>query len=222
MRSWPVLILLLACTTSVGAGAPPTGVLHLTFSERSPLTSPQEIKRRYTLDPRRWEGKYVKDYVPKDYDLKTKTFEVVVPPNYRPGQNWGLLVWTGVTKFSPEWFDVLARRKLLYIAAVHWDLSIVDAVENLKKQYTLDEKRIYTAGFSDGAREAAVLLTTYPEVFRGGGLFLMGGSEFYDCYPTDVLTNENSGLDWQGPLDQIKKEMRLILTRGELDTFTPK
>ena len=80
-----------------------------------------------------------------DYDLSSQTFEVVVPHSYRPGQPHGLLVWMGVSEFSPVWLDVLARHKLILVSANTMKGHVarypapLDAVHNLKKRYRIDE-----------------------------------------------------------------------------------
>jgi hypothetical protein len=133
----------------------PTGRLHLTFTERSPLSSAEELHRRDSLDRRRWpDGRTWLKKDPADYDLAAVPFDVYVPPNYKPDKPLGLFVWMGVTEFPAAWCEILARHKLIFVAS-NKNAEVIDAVDNLKKLYTIDDNRVYLAGFSDGARFAA-------------------------------------------------------------------
>src|SRR5207248_1721888 len=54
----------------------------------------------------------------------------------------------------------------------------LDAVHNLKKNYNIDEKRIYVAGFSAGGEIASTILAAWSDVFRGGVFMNAGGFHF--------------------------------------------
>jgi predicted esterase len=215
------------------ASAPaPTGQLKLTFTERSPLSLPEELSKRRQLD-RRWPDAVATSFPGRpanwstrnwDYDLASESFTAYVPPAYKPNVPHGILVWTGVTVFSPEWFPILARHKLIFIDPDKRDRTYVpaglwvDAVHNLKKRYNIDDNRIYAAGFSNGGRNARDALVTHPDVFRG--CLCMAGDNFY--YEFDrKITVDQALFSWQGPSDEIKESVRIVLMRGERDTFTP-
>jgi hypothetical protein len=87
----------------------------------------------------------------------------------------------------------------------------------LKKQYNIDETRVYVSGFSAGANKAGTMCMRWPEIFSGG-VFLMGGwfhdnrklsNGRYDARMKDEV--------WKGDLEKIKSNMRLVLMRGEGD-----
>ncbi len=220
-------IVLTLGTSATGSGNPPakapaaTGHLRLTFTERSPLSALDVVLRRM-------------DYVNMSaaaaaslqYDLARLSFEVFVPSTYKPDVPHGLFVWMGVTDVPPAWVNVLARHKLILIVANtrrgHVALygPPLDAVHNIKKLYNIDEARVYASGFSAGGSVATMMVRGFPEVFRGG-LFLMGGY-FYLSHIGEggrrEPTIEESGPQWKGPLDQIKKEVRLVIIKAGNDT----
>ncbi len=214
-------------TSAPGSGNPSTrapastGHLRLTFVERSPLSALEVVLRRMDFT-----GMSATAAASLEYDLARLSFEVFVPRTYKPDVPHGLFVWMGVTDVPPVWVNVLARHKLILIVANtrrgHAALygPPLDAVHNLKKLYNVDETRVYASGFSAGGSLATMMVRGFPEVFRGG-LFLMGGY-FYLSYVGEggrrEPTIEESGPRWKGPLDQIKKEVRLVIIKGGNDT----
>jgi predicted esterase len=220
------IILVLAGYSSTLA-APPrphaTGELTLNFTERSPLTPLDTLLRR--LD---YHDQPMPDRSVFEYDIAAEPFLVAVPTSYKPNIPHGLYVWTGVTHFSHEWLPVLARHKLIFVdgtrpghRAVTYAKSL-DAVHNLKKLYNLDESRIYASGFSAGGSQATYVLRAFPEVFRGAYLLL--GGAFYSRYDDKktgriYATAMPSFPAWKGPLDQIKKDVKITILRGARDTI---
>jgi dienelactone hydrolase len=211
---------------AMGSGAPPTrtptatGHLHLTFSERSPLSAVEVVLARmgYVYPAPNVIANL-------EYDLAQLSFEVFVPPTYRPEVPHGLFVWMGVTEVPPVWLNALARHKLILLVAntrrgrVALYGPPLDAVHNMKKRYNIDENRVYASGFSAGGSMAAMMVRGFPEVFRGG-LFLMGGY-FYLSYVGEggrrEPTIEGSHPPWKGSLDQIKKEAKLVIMKAAND-----
>ncbi len=220
-------IVLTLGTSAPGSGSPPakapaaTGHLRLTFTERSPLRALDVVLRR--LD---YTNMSAGAAARLEYDLSRLSFEVFVPRPYQPDEPRGLFVWMGVTDVPPAWVNVLARHKLILIVAntrrgrVALYGPPLDAVHNLKKLYNIDENRVYASGFSAAGGVATSMVRGFPEVFRGG-LFLMGGC-FYLSYVGEngrrEPTIEESGPQWKGPLDQIKKDVRLVIIKGGRDT----
>jgi predicted esterase len=204
--------------------APPTatGPLHLTFTERSPLSSRDVAPHRLDWDPLSTAA----DFADLDYDLANESFDVVVPAAYRPDVPHGLLVWTGVTDFSPDWLPVLARHRLIYVSANNTKDRLamytlpLDAVHNLKKSHNIDDARVYLCGFSRGGALATKLLRAYPDVFRGG-LFLLGGYFYYHhtppAGPREPTVLPQLTPTWKGPLDSIKTSTKIVLMKGQRD-----
>jgi hypothetical protein len=207
--------------------APPaTGTLRLTFTEPSPLSYPDVMLQR--LDLTNQPGSSA---VGRDYNLSSQVFEVVVPRGYKPELPHGLLVWMGVSEFSPAWLDALARHQLIVVLAntdkghVARYPAPLDAVHNLKRRYRIDENRVYASGFSAGGAMATMMVRAFPDVFRGG-LFLMGGY-FYHCHQLPngrgEPTVEGPFPGWKGSLDQIKQSVKLVIMRGGNDSeWTPR
>src|SRR5512143_746532 len=75
-----------------------TGRLHLTFAERSPLSALDVVLNRMDMT-----NLSATNAASLEYDLASLSFEVVVPPTYRPDVPHGLFVWLGVSDFSPAW-----------------------------------------------------------------------------------------------------------------------
>ncbi|MCY2953634.1 MAG: hypothetical protein NTU53_16895 [Planctomycetota bacterium] len=204
-----------------------TGHLRLSFGERSPLSERDEVLRRIDANLRNMGPNA--DKASLEYDLATESFEVFVPLGYRPGVPHGLFVWTGVTEVPSAWQAIFSRHKLICIASSITTVRKgllrnaqlpLDAVHNMKNLYDIDENRVYIGGFSAGGGMASRMVCAFPDVFRGG-YFLLGG-RFYVTYKNQngqwETTVERMTPGWKGPLDRIRKDMRLVFMRGEDDT----
>ena len=216
------LVLAPAATLAAPPAARPApvakGRLQLTFTERSPLSGWDVLSERlyFTDEPKGTREVF-------EYDLAAESFDVFVPASYRPNVPHGLFVWMGVPDFPQAWLDVMARHKLIFVSAKYVKdrcetyAKSLDAVHNMTRRYNIDPKRVYVSGFSGGGVAATYMVQGYPEVFSGG-YFLVWGGGFYSLYQ-----NENKGWEvavdsyrqWKGPLDQIKKDMKLVILKGE-------
>src|SRR4051794_8969088 len=121
-----------------------------------------------------------------EYDLAKESFEMYVPPEYTGKEPYGLLVWVnpgpggGVRR---EWIDVLNKHKLIWVGAnnsgndragwIRLGLAL-DAAHYVPTTYNIDPERILVSGASGGGRCASMLDIAYPEVFTGGGIYLIG------------------------------------------------
>lgn len=219
-----VLLLCVRAAASSGTSAMTparTGNLHLTFTERSPLSAVDLVLRR--MD---YSDQSVVDKKGFEYDLARLSFEVFVPRTYRPDVPHGLFVWMGVTDVPSAWVNVLARHKLILVVANTRKGRPalygppLDAVHNMKKLYNIDENRVYASGFSAGSCVATMLVRGFPEVFHGG-LFLMGG-HFYHSRKSEngqrEPTVEGPHPAWKGPLDEIRQTTTLVIMKGGADT----
>jgi predicted esterase len=198
--------------------------LKLTFTEHNPLSERDLVCIRL--------GATVVPPPPHptlsaEFDLTTEPFDVIVPPGYRSTTPHGIFVWMGVTDPSPEWFDVLARQKLIFMdgratnAAVEhvaWRKPL-DGVFNLQKRYNIDANRIYIAGFSGGASAASFAITAFPDAYRGA-LLMMGGG-FYPSAINDAgktIPTDEPRMPWrQDLLDDMKQNAPLVLMYGARD-----
>src|SRR6516162_10475058 len=78
-----------------------TGDIDLTFTERSPLSKPEELARRMNLK---------ESEVSPDYDLSKCPFKAYVPTNYDPSVPVGVFVYFGYKDTigtPPTWHLVL-------------------------------------------------------------------------------------------------------------------
>jgi len=222
------IVLICALSAPASAAAPPaskTGRFNVTFTERSPFSSLEDISRRIETDPPMLKPS---DAVMMEYDLANESFDVCVPKTYDPRTSHGLFVWIGVTEYSPEWLDVLAKHNIIFITANNtggrsWTVKrglALDAVHNMKKYYNIDPSRVFICGFSAGGQMATYMLRQFPEVFTGGGIFLMGGY-FYFSYELDKTRNEPttrpSDPPWHAPIESVKTSMKIVIVRGEGD-----
>jgi hypothetical protein len=225
-----VAALLLAARLSSAA---PADLSRLTFTERSPHSSFKEVCRAMEIDAAFFDRR---DAAPGTYDLAKESFDVFVPPTYRPDAPHGLLVFLGARPeaFPREWLDALRRNRLILVSPVYRGESgstpcrcglALDAAHNMKKRYAIDDARVYVSGFSAGANIASQLIRGRPDVFRGA-LLLMGGP-FYtsrgpDGFPDPAGRRAALPPAWKGKADAVRKETAVVLVRGERDTlFTP-
>lgn len=198
------------------------------FDERHPLSTIKEFTRRVsntTLE-------FVKqnDRAGGEYDLAKENFEVYVPPSYLTGVPFGLFVWinSGALGAPPkEWLPVLDRHGLLWVAPNNcgnerpvWyrtNLSL-DAVQNMKKRFTIDPERVYVSGLSGGGRATSRTALLYPDVFSGG--FFMIGAEYGRNIP-----GKNPGYQFVANfpmpprtlLDKARTQHRYVILTGEND-----
>ena len=178
-----VLGLLMGVLLPVGiwAQAPPddkVGEFQASFTLHSPLNTPRNFAERFG-----WEG-------PR-YNLLKESFSVYVPEDYQPDTPYGLFVWISPTESGavpqPGMKAILDKHRLIWIGANNAGNSRVpfwhrfglalDAAENMKRRYRIDDGRIYVGGFSGGGRSASVVAIGFPEVFQGG-LYAMGCNYF--------------------------------------------
>ena len=73
--------------------------------------------------------------------------------------------------FVSEWYRIAHKYGFLFVAIEnHQNVSATEAkdvIEELKKRYKIDEKRIYAAGFSMGSGKTWDMFQQYPEIFAG-------------------------------------------------------
>ena len=151
---------------------PATGELDLTFTQRSPLSDPKELARRLHLKPAD---------VKEDYDLSQRPFKAYVPKNFDAAVPVGIFVYLGykdTVATPPLWEPVLDKSHLIFISPVcHsgqayppavplWQTMglAIDAVHNLKNQYTINDKRIYLMSCNEGSTQISIATS---DVFTG-------------------------------------------------------
>lgn len=84
--------------------------------------------------------------------------------------------------FVAGWWEVARDHNFLFVSVENHQhvtaTEAVEIVEELKKKYSIDEKRIYATGFSMGAGKTWDCATQYPEVFAG----IMPASALFPVY----------------------------------------
>jgi predicted esterase len=166
---------------------------------------------------------------PPPYDVSLEKFDIIVPKKYKKGDPHGLFIWVSPSPapaLSPEWEAVLAEKKLIFVGAHNSGNNrevfarmrmAVDANDNLRELYDIDDKRVYVSGFSGGARVASMLGVTYADMFTGAIAFM--GVNFY----TDIVSLDKTEVFEARyiPHEEIaalaKAEGRYVLVTGEKD-----
>jgi len=233
LRLIPMAILLaMGCVSSVAMAQATTepvaeaadvrrGSFNVSLTESSPLSDLNSQNQRY----------HIAIAPIQRYKLMDHTYQAYVPEDYDPhAEPYGLMVWvnSGANGSIPRgWSDVLKAHRLIGIGAndsgndqgvaVRFGLAL-DAVHNLKKQYHVDETRIYASGVSGGGKIAGMLATCYPEVFQGAVCIV--GVAFY----RDIAITGQANKMWQRSFDRPSnaiidraRKSRFVLITGPLD-----
>ncbi len=176
-----------------------TGHLNLSFRDRSPLSSVQNIANRMGVT----RDAMLRMFPEKDYSLAAESFELYVPKSYTGEKPFGLLVWVspGPTGNIPaDWTELADRHQLICAGAnksgndrppfIRLGLAL-DAAFNIPKLYSIDQARIFVAGLSGGGRVSSMLAMGFPDCFKGG-IYLCGSS-----YYRKMLSTEQNGASWR-------------------------
>lgn len=168
------------------------GAFSLTFTESDPRGEMKEMQRRkfpaFEIDDK-GIGKG------EAYVVSSRTFEVVVPEGYDPKVPAPLFVWVSAGmsgRAEGNLTAALAKRGFIYVGPSkagndvyppHRYRAAIDAVLNMKKLYNINPSQIYFGGNSGGGRTASMGCIIYPEIFTGGGFYVIG-CNFWDTIPT--------------------------------------
>jgi hypothetical protein len=208
-------------TATPGASAqtpPPYGPSLIQFQKTPVQAGPAEVKARlHCLEN------------PTPPVLAKETFQLVVPKSYSEGERWGMVVWVSpsdTARIPPEWEEVLARRRLLFVGALkagnhrnileRIQLAVV-ASAGMRERFQIDERRVYVSGFSGGGRVASMLGVAYADMFTGVASFM--GVNFYTdlpsadgkkLYPPQFIPDDEV-------LDIAKRRSRYVLVSSERD-----
>ncbi len=196
------------------------GEFAVVFTERSPLSA---VDRQ--LDRFLWKGERPQP----EYELGEASFRVYVPEKYSPHEAYGLFVWLSAGNKGRIWHrQVYDEHRLICIAPNRvgnpreiWHRSglALDAVHNIEKQYNIDSKRVYVAGFSKGGRMASRLGIVYADVFKGA--MPIDGTDWWQ----HVRVEGEKSLYYRGrfrrPAGRLvamaRRENRYVLVTGEHD-----
>ena len=170
---------------------------------------------------------------PGMFDVSQEQYQILVPKGYKKTEPHGLFVWVSPGNsvgLPKEWEAVLAEKKLIAIGARNSgnDRAVfdrmrlaLDANDNLRSLYTVDDRRVYVSGFSGDGRVASMLGVTYADMFTGALCFM--GVNFYE--PTFDVAKKEVFQARYIPNDEIlalaKQECRYVMVTGEKDFNLP-
>ena len=165
-----------------------------------------------------------------DYDLKDETFEVYVPPDYTGKEPYGLLVWVNPGpsgRVHEPWTKVLDKHKVIWVGAdnsgnnragwVRLGMAL-DAAQHMPSAYNIDKDRIMVSGASGGGRCASMLDVAYPEVFTGGGIYVIG-CNFYRIVEITPPTPGKPGTYYRRNFAKPKGKLWDLATRNRSHVF---
>ena len=147
-------------------------------------------------------------------------WRVFVPWDYDPGSPPGVLVfissidWGGIPE---EWVPVMNSHNLIWVSPSQAGGSapvqerIIKAIlapRAVDVDYTVNEERIYIAGFSDGGKVANLVQAADPAAFRGG-IYMCGALFWGEKTPAKLdLMRGNRHVFIRGCSDPKEREVR--------------
>ncbi|MEE9391415.1 MAG: hypothetical protein V3W41_02810 [Planctomycetota bacterium] len=165
------------------------GVIRLQFPASHPNSDIRRIAHRMG-----WTMSFIRKNDPvAKHAIKECSYVAYVPKSYDAKNPAGIMVWVPVGVeggFPSEWIKVLEKRNLIGISAnrsgndrlIWYRVALaIDAAFNLKKSYSIDDERVYVAGYSGGGRVASRVAMHYPGIFHGG--IYNGGCNYFKRIP---------------------------------------
>lgn len=171
---------------------------------------------------------------PARLDLTKESYVVRVPPNYRPGENFGAMVYISPgeqgemisRQFSGGDLDsLLEKYKLVYVSAnasgnqrptlERLELALVGTA-NIQEIYGLDPNRTVVGGFSGGGKMACITARFAPRYYAG--VLAIGGCDFH----RKVFTEKNKyippSMDLTGSLERpVRDRITFAFLSGPKD-----
>jgi hypothetical protein len=123
---------------------------------------------------------------PADYDSGKQRYQLFVPKNYTKDKTWPLVLFVAPGADAggwSVWHRVCEKQGVLFCAPYGAGNScppgrrcriVLDALDDVRRQYNIDPNRTYISGFSGGARMACTIGFSLPEYF--GGIVPIGGT----------------------------------------------
>jgi hypothetical protein len=170
-----------------------------------------------------------------DYQLKPsqETYFVRIPNSYTGARPYGLIVFVHagdqINSVPPGWADVLDENNLLFVAAQasgndhpvgrRLGLAVLGALE-MKTRFNVDPMRIYTAGFSGGARMSNALAFFQSDLFKG--TIQNCGADFFKRVPRREATESDPygfalADATTGEIERARRTVRFVLITGAGD-----
>lgn len=191
MMSWAfraMCFFLLCCISARAqstqpAEAPKTGTFETKFTERSPMSTPDQIAKRLGLAKPE-----------ADYNLSSYEFIVHVPENYDPAKPLGvmyLLLYKDTNDPPRPCLSLFDERELIFVVAKSKNTTeavrcgqALDVLHNLKKSYSIDETRSYLFAMWATDKECSNerIALSCGDVFSG---LLLSEAMFYKEVPSE-------------------------------------
>jgi dienelactone hydrolase len=124
--------------------------------------------------------------LPHFYLSARQRYQLYVPPAYKPGTTWPLLVFLspGDDPLGWRYCQKLCDDKDVFFCAAYGAGNntppglrirlILDVLDDVRRRFAIDPDRTYLAGFSGGGRMACTIAFAMPEYF--GGVLAIGGA----------------------------------------------
>jgi len=165
-----------------------------------------------------------------DFDLAKEAFEVFVPKNYSSAEKFGLFAFIDSQNdmtFPAEWVSLMEKQKLICLIpqkigndqppARRLGLTLVGVIA-AAQQYKIDQKRIFTGGYSGGARCALHLAFLHSDVIKGN--VSICGADFYEPVPRLRAADTRNYGFWPVAPEKVaeaKANVRFVFITGEKD-----
>ena len=165
-----------------------------------------------------------------DFDLAKETFEVFVPKNYSEKEAFGVFIFIDSQNemtMPQEWASIMEKENLICLIPQNigndqpsprrLGLALVGILKTVER-YKIDPKRIFTGGYSGGARCSLHLAFLHSDVIAGN--LSICGADFYEPVPkVKAADNLNYGV-WPVPYDRVadaKLKERYAFITGDQD-----
>jgi len=163
-------------------------------------------------------------------ELTNETYEIFVPRNYSDKDSFGIFVFIDSQNemtIPKEWASIMEKEKLICLIPQkigndqmtprRLGVAYVGILKTMER-YNIDSKRIFTAGYSGGARCSLHLALIHSDVIRGN--ISICGADFYEPVPKVKATdNSNYGV-WPVTRDRVifaKTQVRFVFITGDRD-----
>lgn len=123
------------------------------------------------------------------------SYYIYSPPNYTPSKKWPLFIGVhgsgGDGRGAMEWWRTFAYKEGFILVCPNFrkgyaelgyntDQQLLDIIEEVKKDFQIDEKKILLAGFSAGAQFAHRFVFRHPDTARAVSLMACGNYDLPD------------------------------------------
>jgi hypothetical protein len=155
---------------------PGKGAFDTFFTETSERSQRDAMTRLLALTPKQIEA--AKGPAADAYDISKQIFHIYVPEAVAAEAPLGVIYYLGYKEantYPSEWKQTLDEKRLIFISPKSnqrpdWQQAAIalDAIQNLKKEYTIDEKRIYLFDYPDVPGLIGLQMSfALPDIFSG-------------------------------------------------------